>query len=209
LLVVVVDCCWWWWLMVVVQKGFGKTCQTRHTGVGFGWVPQTPPIPVPAKPIPGYPRGSANPCYALVQRPLSHKPCKPTSLVPVLVLRSSSSRTGWIFPALVISKNYPLRNNLDLPVIRCHGNFVSAPIGPGCRLAPTGPGPTSANPCRHQTICPSPLSYLVSVLTTSPGPYVLYVYIYLFFIYQIFYHATFINNFIIVPFLMILILLTI
>jgi hypothetical protein len=137
---------------------------------------------------------------ALVQRP--HKPRKLTLLVPVLVLCSSSSRTGWIFPALVISKNYPLRNNLDLPVIRCQGNFVSAPIGPGCRLAPTGPGPTSANPCRHQTICPSPLSYLVSVLTTGPGPY-------LFFIYQIFYHATFINNFIIVPFLMILILLTI
>ena len=39
---------------------------THGTGTGLGWVPQTRPVPVPTQPIPGYPRGFTNPCYALV-----------------------------------------------------------------------------------------------------------------------------------------------
>ena len=37
-------------------------------GMGLGWVPQTEPVPVPTKPIPRYPLGFPDPCYALTVR---------------------------------------------------------------------------------------------------------------------------------------------
>src|SRR5438445_12316567 len=43
-----------------------KTRHTHSTGTGLGRVPQIRPIPVPAQPIPTYPRGFMNLCYALV-----------------------------------------------------------------------------------------------------------------------------------------------
>jgi hypothetical protein len=38
-------------LLLPVPTTFGWTKKTRHTGVGFEWVPQTRPVPIPVKPI--------------------------------------------------------------------------------------------------------------------------------------------------------------
>jgi len=63
-----------WWMAGFLHKKFYiniglmynvTTRLTRGTGTGLGRVPQTRPVPVPTQPIPGYPRGFTNPCYAL------------------------------------------------------------------------------------------------------------------------------------------------
>ena len=42
-------------------------------GTGLGQVPQTQPVPVSAQPIPGYPCGFTNPCYALYTKIIIYK----------------------------------------------------------------------------------------------------------------------------------------
>jgi len=48
--------------------------------MGLGRVPQTRPVPIPTKPIPAYPRGFPDPCYALNQS--IPQPSKPETTIP-------------------------------------------------------------------------------------------------------------------------------
>ena len=61
-----------------------KTHQICGTGMGSAWVPETWPVPIPVKPIPGYPCRFPNPCYALIHLHCWHLRSQQTDLVYII-----------------------------------------------------------------------------------------------------------------------------